>query len=224
MKKAVEGHYTNNHTLRTMFTGLGMFSRFKGFKEADAFYIKIATQRNAPINEKSAEQELSPEERKNYISLINLRKAIFRYEEELKRTPEDRSLHLKWITLCLYALDMPPLRDDYQRCQLVKGRERASSQNFMVVGAGEIHFHLNKYKSVETYGKQVRNLKADFPLAYAKIRKSLDLWPRKWLLAKPTDSNKPAGPISQFLTNLDGTEKHLGSTLLRKIYVISRYA
>jgi len=174
---------------------------------------------------------------KNWLSWEVVEAHGKRLEEEVKKLPaSDLSVGqwetvLSYIVLALYTHFDPRRNQDYQFMYVVKSPKQATNQDRNYYVTETKQFIFNKYKTAKTHGQQVFEVPA--PLVDAL---SLYLTRHPVLRSKKVTAKNPAFPL---LCHLDGSPltavnaitrvlnrifgKRVGSTMLRHIYLSSKY-
>lgn len=183
---------------------------------------KLKEQINKTDNEKT--NWISQKEIKNkYDELIEEAKYI-----KGKITKEDYDIILKIMVLSLYTLIPPRRNKDYQDMYIVKGELKDNDMNKNYLLLDKNKFIFNNYKTKGTYKSQ----EIDIPKELMRVIKY-------YITKHPLRKNIKENTITPFLVNYLGEEfeqtnsitrilnkifdKKIGVSMLRKIYLTSKY-
>jgi hypothetical protein len=147
-----------------------------------------------------------------------------------KRNLDEREFKdlLHFLVLCLYTLQAPRRNADYQNSRIVKKMDKELLTNFNVVDLENRKFHFTKYKTKGSYNIQEQDISDDLMVV-------LKLYVKHHPLKKEFSKNTPIAFLvdykgNELKNNNDITrilykifEKKVGSSMLRKIYLTSKY-
>ncbi len=226
---------TQKTALSVIVSALSLVKDKSTYKRIYSHYYSEMMDRSKASKEKDTSVKTEKQD-KNWLSWEVVEAHSKRLEEEVKHLPTtDLSVGqwdtvLSYAVLSLYTHFDPRRNQDYQFMYVVKSPKQATdeSKNYYVVETKQFLF--NKYKTAKTHGQQVFDVPA--PLVDA-----LSLYlTRHPLLRKKMNAKTPAFPL---LCHLDGTPltavnsitrilnrifgKRVGSTMLRHIYLSSKY-
>ena len=237
IQRRIDGYAesTRSSLYTVLVSALSLFATKPAYKSAHAHWTtamndaeaqKKATAAASPHSktEKQAENWMSWDEVASKASALSTEVSSFRSSKHLTPAQWDRLVDC--VVMALYTM-MPPRRNaDFFHMWVVKKMpaEPEKAKNYYDVSTGRFHFY--KYKTAKTYGEQVevapdalRSLLADFikhhPLAGGKTR--------EFRLLVRADGTPPASDnaITRILNRVFG--KKVGSSLLRHIYLSSKY-
>lgn len=226
---------TQKTSLSVIVSALSLVKDKPTYKRIYSHYYSEMMDKSKASKEKDTSVKTEKQD-KNWLSWEVVEAHGKRLEDEVKHLPvSDLSVGqwdavLSYIVLALYTHFDPRRNQDYQFMYVVKSPKQATSEdkNYYVVETKQFLF--NKYKTAKTHGQQVFDVPA--PLVDA-----LSLYlTRHPLLRKKMNAKTPAFPL---LCHLDGTPltavnsitrilnrifgKRVGSTMLRHIYLSSKY-
>ena len=183
--------------------------------------------------------EKSKRQEKNWVSMIELKKAMARVKLEvtdrgiLKKTilnNKELMLLQRYVITNLYLTpENPPTRLDYAPMEVISAANHKSldpdeeeQQNYLVVTSRNVkHFHFNEYKTSATYGENI-----------IKVGKKLNSVLNIWLKFNTTDSlllNTRGGPLSpnglgkQIKLAFISTGKDVSVNILRHVFLSEKY-
>jgi hypothetical protein len=180
---------------------------------------------------------LNEKEKKNFITIKEMRKAFNYYNDKIKEkkigmkkriTPEEKSLLQKFLVISLYTL-LPPVRNDYANVR-VEDREdfdeldedEKDNKNFIIFNKdGTKDIILNDYKTKKDFGTLERELKKS-----SQISRVLNKW-RKYnkdsmfLLQTNAGNKMSRNTLTKFINRLFKPlypDKKISTSLMRKAY------
>jgi hypothetical protein len=147
-------------------------------------------------------------------------------EEIVKKkelTPVDWSTVLSYMVLSLYTKFAPRRNQDYQFMMVVKTEKQAkdSESNYFVLDTNKFIF--NKYKTANSHGKQEFDVPKDLVDAihlYLKVHPSSKT-PFQFLVQYDGTPLPSVNSMTRVLNKIFG--KNVGATMLRHIYLSSKY-
>lgn len=234
--------YSDN-TKKTFFSGItSVLSLFKDkptYKKTYDFYYskmmeKATEMKETDINEKTdkqAENWLSWEEVQGVKAI--LRDLALQFSTAKILTPQQFEVLLAYVILCLYT-DIPPRRNqDYMDMYVINDVKNDENKNYLDWSNKKLIF--NHYKTAKKYGQQTINIES--PTLIEAITLYLKYHP---LNPSPNLKKLPKNTEFKFLVYSDGSGltavnsitrilnkcfggKHIGSSMLRHIYLSSKY-
>jgi hypothetical protein len=227
---------TQKTNLSVIVSALSLVKDKPTYKRIYAHYYSEMMDRSKASKEKDTSVKTEKQDA-NWLSWEVVEAHRGRLEEDVKKLPvADLSVGqwesvLAYGVLSLYTHFDPRRNQDYQFMYVVKSPKQATDQskNYYVIDAKQFIFH--KYKTARSHGEQVFDVPA--PLVDAL---SLYLTRHPILHSKKFTAKTPAFPL---LCSLDGSPltavnaitrilnrifgRRVGSTMLRHIYLSSKY-
>lgn len=224
---------TQKTALSVIVSALSLVKDKPTYKKIYAHYYSEMMARSKASKESDTSVK-TPKQDANWLSWDVVEAHEERLKEDVKALPSSLSVGqweilLSYIVLSLYTHFDPRRNQDYQFMYVVKTLKQATEEtkNYYVTDAKQFIF--NKYKTSKTHGKQVFDVPA--PLVEA-----LTLYLSRHPLNKGK-GKKPGGfpllchfdgspltavnAITRILNRIFG--KQVGSTMLRHIYLSSKY-
>ncbi len=199
-------------------------------------YVEIRDELNKQYEEEQATGVISDKQKENFVPIEEVNKMIEDMGKEIKDrklkkkediTAKDRALIQSYILFNIYT--RLPLRNDLAGMEVINKRvynklseEEKKSKNYLVINKNSMFFVLNKYKTSSKY----QELKIDIPKDLEKLLRFYIRVNGMGVLFK-SSTGKPISrnALSQLL--LKETKKRMGksisTTMLRKIYLSSKY-
>jgi len=199
-------------------------------------YVEIRDELNKQYEEEQATGVISDKQKENFVPIEEVNKMIEDMGKEIKdrklkkkedMTAKDKSLIQSYILFNIYT--RLPLRNDLAGMEVINKRvynklseEEKKSKNYLVINKNSMFFVLNKYKTSSKY----QELKIDIPKDLEKLLRFYIRVNGMGVLFK-SSTGKPISrnALSQLL--LKETKKRMGksisTTMLRKIYLSSKY-
>ena len=195
-------------------------------------YYKILDKFNKELRENKSKND---KETDNWVTKEEIQKVYTHYEPIIEMATKKKSLSDRefrdltdMLVLGLYTMQPPRRNQDYQHALICKKFDRDLLNNYNIVDINSDRFYFSKYKTKGTYNIQEQPIGED-------IKEILNLYVKHHPLKKKL-TNKTCIP---FLVSPDGTEmnhpnditrilyrvfqKKVGSSLLRKVYLTSKY-
>jgi len=213
--------------LTSLVSTLSMLNDKPSYKRIYTYWYnrmmeKIHDQKQIDTSQKTKKQE------ENWLNWDIVMEHEKRLEKEttavLKNkhlSPNDWSTILSYMVLSLFTKFAPRRNQDYQYMKVVKNEKDAVNENLNYFVTSTNKFIFNKYKTAKSHGSQIFDVPADL---VSVINLYLSRHPN---------------PKGMFLVNADGTPlesmnaitrvlnrvfgKKVGSTMLRHIYLSSKY-
>ena len=203
-----------------------------GTSEACKIYIEHRDGYNKAYQEKQSSGELNEKQKKNWVSWAQYRDMVGLIAKDVKTRrlrskrdldPEDMRLYGDLVLTSLYV--ELPLRNDFADVKVIStkafnklGEEEQRAHNYLTTKTNEMTLVLNNYKTDAKYGTKKFVLSA--PLRRLIVG---------WLKHNTTGEllyNIGANGITKTLNRITKTRlgKTIGSSMLRHIYLSSKYA
>ena len=140
-------------------------------------------------------------------------------------TPIEWSTILSYMVLSLYTKFPPRRNQDYQFMKVVKTEKQAKDTEFNYYVLDTNRFVFNKYKTANSHGSQefdVPKELVDVIHVYLKLHPKKSLKTPFYFLVQADGSELPSvNSITRILNKIFG--KNVGATMLRHIYLSSKY-
>lgn len=234
--------YSNN-TKKTFYSGItSVLSLYKDkptYKKTYDFYYnkmidKADEMKETDVNEKTEKQDenwLSWEEVQGVKDV--LREIALEFSNVKVLTPQQFEVLLAYVILCLYT-EVPPRRNqDYMDMFVVSEDKNDANKNYL--DWSNKKFIFNHYKTAKKYGQQTITIESPalieaitlylkhHPLnpspALKKLPKNAEF---KFLVYSDGSGLTAVNSITRILNKVFGG-KHIGSSMLRHIYLSSKY-
>ena len=199
-------------------------------------YVEIRDSLNKQYEEEQATGVISDKQKANFVDISEVNKMIEEMGQEIKdrklkkkedMTPKDKALLQSYMLFNIYT--RLPLRNDLSLMETINKRvynklteSEKKEKNFLVINKNNMFMVLNKYKTSSKYDE----LKIDIPKDLEKLLRFYIRVNGMGVLFK-SSTGKPISrnALSQLL--LKETKKRMGksisTTMLRKIYLSSKY-
>jgi hypothetical protein len=208
-----------------------------GDKDLIKEYGDIRDELNKKYEDEQASGKISDKQKENFVEMEELEKMIADMEKEIKSkklkkkenlTAKERALVQVFVLFSLYT--RLPLRNDVSEMSAITKREYNNlsdkdkkEHNYLVVNKSDMFMVLNKYKTSKKYEENKIEISKD-------LEKILRMWIRMEgmgiLFKSSTGKALSRNAISQLM--IKTTKKYLGksisTTMIRKIYLSSKYA
>ena len=236
-EKLSDLHYT---TQRNYYNSIIVYLMSMDEGEEDKTIQKYNTLRdngNQTYQEQNATGIISSKQAENFVDISEVNKMIEQMAKEIKDknikkkedlTAKDKALLQVYIIYSIYT--RIPLRNDISEMETINKRvynklsaEDKKSKNYLVINKNQMFFVLNKYKTSSKY----EELKIDIPKDLEKLLRFYIRINGMGVLFK-SSTNRPLSrnALSQLLikTSKKRMGKSWGSTILRKVYLSSKYS
>ena len=237
-EKLSDLHYT---TQRNYYNSIIVYLMSESDKPEEDKVIKEYNSLRDDLNKKYEEEQatgtISDKQKANFVDISEVNKMIETMGQEIKAkgikkkedlNAKDKALLQVYIIYNIYT--RIPLRNDISGMEVINKRaynklseSEKKEKNFLVVNKNQMFFVLNKFKTSSKY----EELKIDIP---KDLEKLLRLYIRingmgvlfKSSTGKPLSRNA----LSQLLikTSKKYMDKSISTTMLRKIYLSSKYS
>jgi len=203
--------------------------------------VKIYTELRDDLNKKYEENQasgnISDKQKENFVDIEEIYKMIETMGKEIKDkkikkkedlTAKDKSLLMIYIIFNIYV--RLPMRNDVAGMEAISKRQynklsdsEKKEKNYLVVEKGKMTMILNKYKTSKKYEEN----KIDVPKDLEKLlRLYIRINGMGVLFTTSTGNPLSRNALSQLLikTSKKYMDKSISTTMLRKIYLSSKYA
>ena len=208
-----------------------------GDKDLIKEYGDIRDELNKKYEDEQASGKISDKQKENFVEMEELTKMVADMDKEIKSkklkkkeelTAKERALVQVFVLFSLYT--RLPLRNDVSEMGAITKREynklsdkEKKEHNYLVVNKADMFMVLNKYKTAKKYEENKIDISKD-------LEKILRMWIRMEgmgiLFKSSTGKALSRNAISQLM--IKTTKKYLGksisTTMIRKIYLSSKYA
>jgi len=200
-------------------------------------FSDIRDKHNKQYEEENATGIISDKQKENFVDISEVNNMINKMGQEIKDkklkkkedlTAKDKNLIQVYTLYNIYT--RLPLRNDLAGMEVINKRaynklseEEKKSENYLVINKNSMFFVLNKYKTSSKY----EELKIDIPKDLEKLlRQYIRINGMGVLFKSSTGKPLSRNALSQLL--LKTSKKYMGksisTTMLRKIYLSSKYA
>lgn len=218
--------------IAVLVTALSLFSDKGGYKKIYNYWrekmneMKKEKATNTNGNEKTETQE------ENWVNWdevekkkSELKEVISSFHSNKNITPTQYDKLLNYVVISLYT-DIPPRRNEYLDMYVVKKLPKDAENNRNYYETSTKRFYFNKYKTAKKYGQQILEIPDklnDVLKMYIKHHPLAKSNSKEFkLLVKADGSNlNSVNSITRILNKVIG--KRVGSSMLRHIYITSKY-
>jgi hypothetical protein len=215
--------------LSTIVSTLSLYNQKPAYKKIFAYWYNRMMEKANDLRGRDSTQK-TPRQEENWLhwDVVKAHENRLRKEaEEISRkelTSSDWNIMLSFMVLSLYTQFAPRRNQDYQFMKVVKTASQANNQDFNYYIMDDHRFVFNKYKTAKAHGEQTFVIPDE-------LVNSINLY----LSKHPANKKKPF----DFLVNFDGSPlqsvnsitrilnrifgKNVGATMLRHIYLSSKY-
>lgn len=230
---------TKRNMLGAITSVLALFQKKPTYSSLYTYYSKLLNDKHELAREHNTKyaNHKTETQAKNWITWEqvlaiknNLKEQVADFCSKKHITPQQKDVLLQFLILSLYT-DIPPRRNqDYQLLHLVKStKDKPTDKNYLAIDDKTLTF--NRYKTAKKYGQVKIDITDNEDLRYAL---------RCYLRHHPHNKGrKGKNFITPLLVNNDGTpltsvnaitrilnkifKKRVGSSMLRHIYLTSKY-
>ena len=220
--KYINDTYTKKNSLKSHLSTLGQIVKLLGNERAYFQYSAESTAIQKQISKQNKEQQTDPERLNNFVCFNDIVKRRDEFGKRFEEAPNDNKLNLSHLLLSLYTYQ-PPLRQDWKNVSITETKPPVNTkQNYLWKQEnGKYTLFLNHDKVTHAYGKTQLELPDELNKI---IDRSLEKFPRKYVLSLIRDGGKPAGKQNfERLLNEAFAPKRVSIDLLRSAYIIDKY-
>lgn len=237
-EKISDLHYT---TQRNYYNSIIVYLMSESDKPEEDKVIKEYNSLRDDLNKKYEEEQatgtISDKQKANFVDISEVNKMIQTMGEEIKAkgikkkedlSAKDRALLQVYIIFNIYT--RIPLRNDISGMEVINKRAynklsetEKKEKNYLVINKNKMFFVLNKFKTSSKY----EELKIDIPKDLEKLlRVYIRINGMGVLFKSSTGKALSRNALSQLLikTSKKYMGKSISSTMLRKIYLSSKYS
>lgn len=200
-------------------------------------YVSVRNEYNAKYEEQNALGTISDKQKDSFVDISEVEKMIDQMAQEIKSkglkkkedlSAKDKALLQVYIIFNIYT--RIPMRNDISGMETINKRAynklsetEKKEKNYLVINKNAMFMVLNKFKTSSKY----EEIKIDIP---KDLEKLLRLWIRIHgmgvLFTSSTGKPLSRNALSQLLikTSKKYMEKSISTTMLRKIYLSSKYS
>jgi integrase len=145
--------------------------------------------------------------------------------EKKKLTPAEFNELLSYVVLSLYTLQPPRRNLDYQYCVVVKKYSPDFDKKYNYLDLENNEFHFNNFKTKKTYSTQTVPVSVELQKVikdYLKFHPLKKKVPFPLLVSADGEPFESTNTITRILNKIFG--RKVGSSLLRNIYLTSKYS
>tara|TARA_R100000654_G_scaffold75180_1_gene111839 strand:- start:4330 stop:5409 length:1080 start_codon:yes stop_codon:yes gene_type:complete len=237
-EKLKDNHYTSQrNTYNAIIVLLNALDKDDKLKPLIEKYSVIRDELNDKYSQEQSTGIISDKQKNNFVDISEVNKMIETMANEIKAlnlkkkkdnlSSKEKALLQVFIIFNIYT--RLPLRNDVAGMEAISKRaynklkeDEKKSKNYLVVEKSNMFFVLNKYKTAKKY----EELKIDIPADLKKLlRYYLKVNGMGVLFKSSTGKALTRNALSQLLikTTKKYMGKSIGSTMLRKIYLSSKY-
>jgi hypothetical protein len=222
---------TQRNMISTIVSCLSTMNEKASYKKVFSYWYNRMLEKVDESNNKDT-SILSRRQQDNWLSWD----VVLAHEKRLKEdvdslmnkkdiTPVDWSYILSYMVLSLYTKFAPRRNQDYQFMKVVKTEKQAKDADFNYYVLDTNKFVFNKYKTANSHGSQefdVPKELVDVINIYLKLHPKKSLKTPFYFLVQVDGSELPSvNSITRILNRIFG--KNVGATMLRHIYLSSKY-
>ena len=216
--------------LSTIVSALTLMNQKSSYKKIFAYWYNRMMDKNTEQKNKDTSQ-MSATQEKNWLSWDVILSHEKRLQEEAEKIVKQKILStadwntlLSYMVLSLYTKFSPRRNQDYQFMKVVKTEKQATNMDFNYYIMDKHEFIFNKYKTAKIHGEQrfevPANLVAVIDL-YLKKHPGISKGPYFFLVSQDDVALPSVNSITRILNRIFG--KNVGTTMLRHIYLSSKY-
>ena len=222
---------TQQSYMAVLASTLSMFNDKPAYKKVYRYWRDKSSAAQSELKKEAGEHKMSETQEENWISWDEVEKKKSGLKEDVSRFHLNKKLSegefeilLHYLILSLYT-DIPPRRNqDYLDMYVVKRlpKEYAKDKNYYDIAAQQFVF--NKYKTAKTYGEQkiaIPDGLKEILATYIKFHPQKKLKEFKLLVKGDGEPLNMVNSITRILNRI--FDKKVGSSMLRHIYLSSRY-
>jgi hypothetical protein len=220
---------TQKTILSTIVSTLSLYSQKSAYKKIFAYWYNRMMEKANDLNGRDSSQKTDKQE-DNWLHWEVVKGHEKRLHEEAQEvvkkkdlTTADWNVLLSFMVLSLYTQFAPRRNQDYQFMKVVKTSAQAKDTEFNYYITDTNRFVFNKYKTAKAHGEQSFEVPVD-------LVKSINLYlsrhpgkkkPFTFLVDSEGMALPSVNSITRILNRIFG--KNVGATMLRHIYLSSKY-
>jgi hypothetical protein len=221
---------TQKTMLSTIVSSLSIVSEKSSYKKIFAYwYNRMMDKSNEARNQDTTIK--SPTQEKNWLSWDVVLAHEKRLGEEAEKVVKQKVLSsndwsnlLGYMILSLYTKFSPRRNQDYQFMKVVKSEKQATNLDFNYYVTDKQEFIFNKYKTAKVHGAQKFEVPQELVSVinlYLKKHPGVSKSPYFFLVQHDDTPLPSVNSITRILNRIFG--KNVGTTMLRHIYLSSKY-
>lgn len=232
--------YKPNTYRNYLITICSILSLFKNNKQQNKIYNEYYEKLmniNKKLKEEEKEQKKTETQEKNWIDwneveeiYNNLKDRVEKFKNLKELSQNKYNILLHYVILSLYVLISPKRNQDYQEMMIVyEDKNLPADKNYLVLSTKEFIF--NKYKTVKSKGELIESIPKNLwdiivlYLSFHPVFTKDDIIKNKpvnFLVFFDGSPLKTVNSMTKILNNIFG--KNIGSSMLRSIYLSSKYS
>lgn len=221
---------TQKSMLATIVSALSTLKDKASYKKIFAhWYSQMMDKSNESRNKDTSIK--SPTQEKNWLSWDVILSHEKRLQEESEKIIQNKILSindwntlLSYMILSLYTKFAPRRNQDYQFMKVVKSEKQATNPDFNYYIQDKKEFVFNKYKTAKVHGVQKFEVPAELVSVinlYLKKHPGVSKSPYFFLVNHDDTPLPSVNSVTRILNRIFG--KNVGTTMLRHIYLSSKY-
>lgn len=222
---------TRQSYMAALASSLSLFNDKPVYKKAYRYWRDKMATAGEELRKDAAKHEKSETQEENWITWdevekkkSGLKEDVLRFHSNKKVSEGEYEILLHYLILSLYTDIAPRRNQDYLDMYVVKKlpKEYERDKNYYDVGAQQFVF--NKYKTAKTYGEQRIAVPESLQEALSMYMKFHPLKKQKefkLLVKADGEALNSVNAITRILNRI--FDKKVGSSMLRHIYLSSRY-
>jgi hypothetical protein len=221
---------TQKTMLSTIVSALSSLNQKSSYKKIFAYwYNRMMDKSNEARNVDSSVK--TPKQEQNWLSWDIILAHENRLSEESEKIVKQKVLSvadwntlLSYMLLSLYTKFAPRRNQDYQFMKVVKSEKQATNLDFNYYITDKHEFVFNKYKTAKAHGEQRFEVPSDLVAVidlYLKKHPGVSKSPYFFLVNHDDTPLPSVNSVTRILNRIFG--KNVGTTMLRHIYLSSKY-
>jgi len=221
---------TQKTMIATIVSALSTLNEKSSYKKIFAYWYNRMMEKTKESKEKDSSIK-SPTQEKNWLSWDIILAHEKRLEEESQQIIKQKTISpngwntlLAYMVLSLYTKFSPRRNQDYQFLKVVKTEKQATDLDFNYYVTDKQEFIFNKYKTAKHHGQQKFEVPSDLVNVinvYLKKHPQITKNPYFFLVQANGSPLPSVNSITRILNRIFG--KNVGATMLRHIYLSSKY-
>ena len=221
---------TQKTMLSTIVSALSSLNQKSSYKKIFAYwYNRMMDKSNEARNVDSSVK--TPKQEQNWLSWDIILAHENRLSEDSEKIVKQKVLSvadwntlLSYMLLSLYTKFAPRRNQDYQFMKVVKSEKQATNLDFNYYITDKHEFVFNKYKTAKAHGEQRFEVPSDLVAVidlYLKKHPGVSKSPYFFLVNHDDTPLPSVNSVTRILNRIFG--KNVGTTMLRHIYLSSKY-
>lgn len=221
---------TQKTMLSTIVSALSTLKEKASYKKIFShWYSRMMDKSNEARNKDTSIK--TPTQEKNWLSWDVILAHEQRLQEDSEKVVQNKTLSvndwntlLSYMVLSLYTKFAPRRNQDYQYMKVVKSEKQATNLDFNYYIQDKKEFVFNKYKTAKVHGAQKFEVPAELVSVinlYLKKHPGVSKSPYFFLVQADDTPLPSVNSVTRILNRVFG--KNVGTTMLRHIYLSSKY-